>query len=96
MRLVLKICAVPVILLLTVTEAVCSFVVTVAGAMLTIICVILLLAAAASFIMGDYTGGWLCIAADFLVSPFGLPAIANWLLRLLINLKDNLKEYLWG
>jgi hypothetical protein len=96
MRLLLKICAAPVVLLLNVTAAICSFVLTVAGALLVIACVILLLAAAASFIMRDNTGGWLCVVAAFLVSPFGLPAVAAWLLGLLVDLNDNLKDFLWG
>jgi hypothetical protein len=94
LRLIFKICAAPVVLLLNVTAAIYTFVLTVAGALLVIACVILLLTAAASFIMRDNTGGWLCVVAAFLVSPFGLPAFAAWLLRLLVNLNDSLKDYL--
>ena len=46
------------------------------------------------FITGETTGGIVFIILAFLFSPFGIPAIAEWLVLKLNDLKENLKDFI--
>ena len=92
--LILKILAAPFVLVLTLLAAVITFLACVAGAVCYVACIGLTLLAIVALIAGQTTG---CIAAfvlAFLVSPFGLPAIGEWLLERLYGVKYALQDFM--
>ena len=94
MRTILKIIAAPFVLALMLIVAVLSFLACIAGACCGLTCTVFVLLAACAFFAGLHTG---CIAAlvlAFLVSPFGLPAIGEWLLDRLYGVKYALQDFM--
>lgn len=74
--------------------AVLSFLACIAGACCGLACTVFVLLAGCAFFAGLHTG---CIAAlvlAFLVSPFGLPAIGEWLLDRLYGVKYALQDFM--
>lgn len=84
--IVLKILAAPFVVVLTVLAAVVSFLFCMATAVFVVACVVLALLAAALFISGQTLGGIVFLGLAFLISPYGIPAIAEWLVDKLHNL----------
>ena len=76
--IVLKILAAPFVVVLTILAAVVSFLFCVAGAVCVVGCVVLTLLAVVLFIGGQTLGGVVFLVLAFLVSPYGIPAIAGW------------------
>ena len=58
--------------------------------------VALTLLALVSFIGGRTLGGVVFLVLAFLVSPFGIPAIADWLMDRLYSLKCSLQDFITG
>ena len=79
MRLIGKLLALPFVLVTGILYLVCKFLVVVSGAVLGILSGIVFLAALALFFAAGFWPGlsWLVIA--FLISPYGLPMAAAWL-----------------
>ena len=100
MRTILKIIAAPFVLALILAVAVLSFLSCIAGAFCWLACTAFVLLAACGFFAGLHTGletG--CIAMlvlAFLVSPFGLPAIGEWLLERLYGVKYALQDFMFS
>ena len=94
--IVLKILAAPVVVALTLLAAVVSFLFCVAGAVCVVGCVVLTLLAVVLFIGGQTLGGAVFLVLAFLVSPFGIPAIADWLMDRLYSLKYSLQDFITG
>ena len=88
--IVLKILAAPFVVALTLLVAIVSFLYCVASALCHIGCVVLTLLALVLFIGGQTLGG-----VVFLV-PFGIPAIADWLMDRLYSLKYSLQDFITG
>lgn len=96
MRIILKIIAAPFMVVLTVFVAVITFLFCVAGAVCGVASIGITLLAIVSFIAGQTSGGIACLLIAFLVSPFGIPAIANWLIEKLHNLNFALRDFITG
>ena len=94
--IVLKILAAPVVVALTLLAAVVSFLFCVAGAVCVVGCVVLTLLALVLFIGGQTLGGVVFLVLAFLLSPFGIPAIADWLMDRLYSLKYSLQDFIIG
>ncbi len=94
--IVLKILAAPVVAALTVLAAVVSFLFCVAGAVCVVGCVVLTLLAVVLFIGGQTLGGAVFLVLAFLVSPYGIPAIADWLVARLHSLNYTLRDFITG
>lgn len=75
--IVLKILAAPFVVVLTVLAAVVSFLFCMATAVFVVACVVLTLLAVALFISGQTLGGIVFLVLAFLISPYGIPAIAG-------------------
>ena len=58
--------------------------------------VALTLLALVLFIGGQTLGGVVFLVLAFLVSPFGIPAIADWLMDRLYSLKYSLQSFITG
>lgn len=93
---VLKILAVPFVVTLTLIVAIVSFLYCVASVLCDIGCWVLTLLALVLLIGGQTLGGVVFLALAFLISPFGIPAIADWLIDKLYSLKYSLQDFIAG
>jgi len=80
MRIIFKIIAAPFVVILTILGAFLSFLFCCAAAALYVVCGIGVLISVALFITGETLGGGVFLFLAFLLSPFGLPMIAEWLI----------------
>lgn len=89
--IILKILAAPFVVALTLLVAIVSFLYCVASALCHITLLALVL-----FIGGQTLGGVVFLVLAFLVSPFGIPAIADWLMDRPYSLKCSLQDFITG
>ena len=94
--LVLKILAAPFLLILTLLAAVITFLACIAGALCYVACFLLTLVGLPSLSFGMIQGGIVGLVLAFLVSPFGFPAIGEWLLLKLYGVKFALQDFITG
>lgn len=94
--IILKILATPYVLALTLLAAVITFLACVAGAVCYVACIGLILLAIVALIAGQTTGCIAMFVLAFLVSPFGLPAIGEWLVGKLHGAKYALQDFITG
>lgn len=94
--IVLKILAAPFVVMLTVLAAVVLFLLCVAGAVCVVGCVVLSLLALILFIGGQTLGGVVFLVLAFLASPYGVPAITDWLVARLHSLNYALRDFITG
>lgn len=85
--LILKILAALFVLALTLLAAVVTFLACVARAVCYVACIGLTLLAIVALIAGQTTGCIAVFVLAFLVSPFGFPAIGDWLVGNLHGVK---------
>lgn len=81
MRIIFKILAAPFVLVLTLLVAVLSFLLSLSAGLLSILASMLgLLSVLMLFVEKDISTGIAGLLMAFAISPFGLPALAGWLL----------------
>jgi len=82
MRIILKILLFPVVVLLTVVVAMCRFLCTFSTMLLSILAMVMfLLSLGTMIILNDVPGGLKAMLLAYLVSPFGIPLFASWLVE---------------
>ena len=86
--IVLKVLAAPVMVALSLLAAMVTFLFCVASAVCELGCIVLTLLSLILFIGGQTVGG--------IVSPFGVPAIAEWLVDKLHSAKFTLRDFITG
>ena len=99
MRLILKILVAPIIVVLTLFVWICSgllycssFILGLAGTVLGILAVLVLLT-------GAVTNGFIVLVVlvmAFLVSPFGIPMVAAWLLGKIQDFRYTIQDKVYG
>ena len=94
--IVLKILAAPVMVALSLLAAMVTFLFCVASAVCELGCIVLTLLSLILFIGGQAVGGIVFLVLAFLVSPFGVPAIAEWLVDKLHSVKFALRDFITG
>ena len=95
MRIILKIIAAPFVLALTLAVAVLSFVFSLPSWAFSVLSLLFAACALFSiFIEGDTAWGIQGLVIAFCVSPFGLPAVAEWLICKLDGLNYSLKCFI--
>ena len=95
MRLIFKIFALPFLLILSLLAAVLMFLFDVAGWLLSLASGILAVIAVGLFVLQHQpVGGVAFLVLAFLLSPFGLPAIAEFLIGLLDELNYSLRRFI--
>ena len=94
MRFILKILALPLILITWILFGICQILVIISGAILGIISGLVFIAAIVLFFKAGFWEGlsWLLIA--FLISPYGLPMAAAWLTAKIGDVNYRLREFL--
>lgn len=96
MRLIFKLLAFPFVLVTGLLYLVCKFLVIASGAVLGILSGIVFLASLVLFFTAEVWAGlaWLVIA--FLISPYGLPMAAAWLVGMIGGANHALKDFVFG
>ena len=96
MRLIFKLLAFPCVLVTGLLYLVCKFLVIASGAVLGILSSIVFLASLVLFFTAGVWAGlaWLVIA--FLISPYGLPMAAAWLVGMIGGANHALKDFVFG
>jgi len=91
MRLILKILLFPVVLILTIFVAVCRFLCTFSTILLSIIAfVIFAIALGTMILLQDMSGGLKILVLAWLISPYGIPLFASWLVEKVNKIKTKL------
>lgn len=95
MRLIFKIFALPFLLVLSLLAAVLMFLFDVAGWFLSLASGILAVIAVGLFVLQHQpVGGVAFLVLAFLLSPYGLPAVAEFLIGLLDELNYSLRRFI--
>lgn len=88
----IKIFLTPVRLFLTVTISVFKFLLSISSTILAIIAFVVFIVSVFFFVDGEKTDGIYALVFAWIISPWGLPMIATWLLSRLIIFRDWLKS----
>ena len=94
MRIVLKILAAPAMLLLTLAVAFCTFILMMTGIIFWILSGLVFVGAVLLFFSHQPVGGIAFLVIAFLVSPYGLPALAAWIVGKLDGIKYSLRGFI--
>ena len=96
MRFILKLITAPVALALTVVCIGLKFVLSMSEVLFGIVSGVVFIAAVLLLVTGQTTGGIAWMAAAFLLSPLGLPALAGWLVKGLDSIGGALKTFIFA
>jgi hypothetical protein len=96
MKLILKIVVAPVVLLLTVAIWICVGLVYVSGLVLGLLSMVIALLGVAVLVTYSPQNGLILLLIAFLISPFGLPQLAFWLLGKVQHLKFAIQDLVYG
>jgi hypothetical protein len=92
MRLILKILLFPIIVLLTIFVAACRFLCAFSTMILGIIAfVIFAIALGTMILLGEFWEGVKIVVLAWLISPYGIPLFASFLVELVDGLNSRLK-----
>lgn len=93
MRILLKICLFPITLAVSVILLVCQFICVFSSMLLSILAFFLfLLGLAAIIFLGDTRQGMSALFIAFLLSPYGVPMFAAWLIGTVGGINERLKS----
>ena len=96
LKLLLKIVMVPVILALTLFVWICVGIVYVSGLVLVLISMVIALLGMAVLLTCSLQNGIILLVMAFLISPYGLPMAAIWLLGKVQDLKFAIQDLVYG
>ena len=91
MRWTLKIILFPIILLLSILISFLKFIISVSGMILGILSFLVVLGSIAALVQKDTTTFIQALIIAFLISPYGLPKIALWVIAYIDCARDKLK-----
>ena len=93
MRILLKILLFPITLMVSIILLVCQFVCIFSSMLLSILAFVLFALGLASIVLlGDVKQGLTALFIAFLLSPYGLPMIAAWLIGTIGGINERLKS----
>ena len=93
-RLIFKIIAAPLVLALTIITPIFTFLFCYASVFLQIVSGLGVIISIAIFIAGSPLGCVVFLVLSFLISPFGLPAVAEWLIDKAYSLNYSLRDFI--
>lgn len=96
MRIVLKVLFAPIILVLTLFVWLCAGLVYISGLILGLVSIVLALLGVAVLITYSPQNGIILLVMAFLVSPYGLPLAAIWLLGKVQDLRFAIQDAVYG
>ena len=88
----IKILLTPIRILLTIAISIFKLLLSFSSTILAIIALVVLMVSIFFFIDGEKTDGIYALVLAWIISPWGLPMIATWLLSRLIIFRDWLKS----
>ena len=94
--IVLKILAAPVMVALSLLTAMVTFLFCIASAVCELGCVVLTIISLVLFLGGQTVGGIVFLVLAFLISPFGIPTVAERLVDRLHSAKFALRDFMTG
>lgn len=92
MRLLLRIIIFPITIILSILIAFSKFIVTIGATILGLFSFLVILGSLACFIQSEVKLGIEALIIAFLISPYGLPKIAMWMVAYLEYGKEKLQE----
>lgn len=93
MRILLKILLFPITLALSATVLVCQFLCVFSSMLLSVLALLLfVLALAIMVLLGEVGEGLKALLAAYLISPYGVPMFAVWLVGVVDGLNQRLKS----
>lgn len=93
MRILLKILLFPITLILTITLLICEFICMFGTMLLSILALLLFVLALATMIfLKDVQDGLKAMVLAYLISPYGIPLFATWLLGKIGDINQRLKS----
>lgn len=93
-RILLKVLALPVVVVLTLVILLFTFLVTCAEEVLKVLSGLGFLLGVAVIIFSAPPAGCLILLAAFLISPFGIPLLANWILDKVADLNFAIQDFI--
>jgi len=96
MRLILKLLAAPIALALTIVTIFFSFLLSVTDGIFGLASTVMFIAAVILLASSQTLGGVSFMTLAFLISPFGLPALARHIVRRLEGLGSTLRGFILG
>ena len=96
LKLLLKILVAPVILALTLFVWICVGIVYVSGLVLGLLSMVIALLGVAVLVTYSPQNGLILLVMAFLISPFGLPKLAFWLLGKVQDLKFAIQDLFYS
>ena len=96
LKLLLKIVVAPVILVLTLFVWICVGIVYISGLVLGLISMVIALLGVAVLLTCSLQNGIILLVMAFLISPFGLPLAAIWMLGKVQDLKFLIQDLVYG
>ena len=96
MKILLKIVVVPLVVLLTLGIWICVGLVYVSGLMLGLVSIVIAILGGAVLVTYSPQNGFILLVIAFLISPFGLPKLAFWLLGKVQDLKYAIQDLIYG
>lgn len=92
MKLVLRIITWPIILVLSVFVGFCTFILSFSAGILTIISMLLAFMSFMILCFSSFTAGISGLIVAYLVSPFGFPMVAAWLIAKIADFKCYIQD----
>lgn len=92
LKLLVKILLAPIILLLTLSVWLCTFILYVSGLLLGFISMAVAMLGIAVLVTYSPKNGFILLLIAFIISPFGLPKLAFWLLGKVQTLKFAIQD----
>ncbi len=96
LKLLLKIVIAPVILLLTLAIWICVGIVYVSGMVLSLVSMVFVLLGVGVLVTYSPQNGLILLMIAYLLSPFGLPKLAFWMLGKVQDLKFVIQDLVYG
>lgn len=95
MKILLKIVVAPLVVLLTLVIWICVWLVYVSGLVLGLISMVIAFLGVAVLITYSPQNGLILLVIAFLISPFGLPKLAFWMLGKIQDLKFAIQDLVY-
>jgi hypothetical protein len=96
MRFILKILFAPVIFVLWFFTGICTVLVRISATVLFFVAILFAVMGVITIVTDDTLRGCIGLCVAFLLSPYGLPMLAAWLLALCHGLRFWLKDVIYG
>lgn len=96
MKFILKILFAPIIFIMWLITGLCSLLVRISATVLFFVAILFAVMGIITIVTGSTLRGCIGLGVAFLLSPYGLPMLATWLLALCHGFRFWLKDVIYG